>query len=382
MRKALIAVAAVLVALAVVPAALAKKVPTVPSITGAVYTTVDTHDANYPNECKNGNPAVNCNQYAAKQYVFLNGGPSKNHLTPDGVYFYAVLAPSGQSNANDGSPENLSDDYDCYKNREFVLTNGEVSAIQSSNDAACFTSGTPSAHTLDAPFVQLAPYADTPNPGGVYIMAVCYVGPAGTTTLQAPVTPDLCKFDAFKVLMDKSAPQCALISKSGNTISVAAQDTGAGLEDVDYTVNNATVTFPQPLVVGATTSFYINATKIDGTQGATLSLVVTDVAGNQTTCDPLFGARRVVRTAAVHAGGHTVLRNLRSDQGRLLVTTSSTQLRRAVVRVNGRTFAVLTLRPNAAVRLDLRSRLRPHRKNTISISTSGTRGTLHVRVSN
>jgi hypothetical protein len=382
MKRAVIALAVTLVALAAVPAALAKKVPTVPSITGAVFTTVDTHDPNYAAECKNGNPANNCNQYVAKQYVFLNGGPTKNHLSPDGVYFYAVLTPSGQSNANDGSAENLSDDYDCYKNREIVLTNGEVSAIQSSSDAGCFTSGTPFTHVFDKPFVQLAPYIDTPNPGGVYIMAVCYVGPAGTTALSAPVTPDLCKFDAFKVVADTTPPKCALISKSGTTISVSVEDTGAGLEDVDYTTSNATASFPQPLVVGATKAFYVNATKTDATQGATLKLVVTDVAGNQTVCDPLFGARKLSTSATVAAGGRTTLRNLRSDEGRLSLTTSSTKLRRAVVRVNGRTFAVVSLRPSAVFRLDLRSMLKPHRRNTVSISAAGTGGTLKIRVSN
>src|SRR3954469_15620832 len=126
MRKTGVAAMLVLFALAVVPAVQAKKVPTVPTINGAVFTTVDLHDANYPNECKNGNPAVNCNQYTAKKYVFLNGGPMHNHLTPDGVYFFVVLNPSGPANPVDGLPDNLSDDYDCYRNREFVIKNGEV----------------------------------------------------------------------------------------------------------------------------------------------------------------------------------------------------------------------------------------------------------------
>lgn len=30
----------------------------------------------------------------------------------------------------------------------------------------------------EAPFIRLFPYADTSNPGGVYIMAICSLGPS------------------------------------------------------------------------------------------------------------------------------------------------------------------------------------------------------------
>lgn len=53
--------------------------PSGPSINGAVYTTVDGN-TNYTGQCKNGNPLINCNIYFAKKFVFLNGGPSNNHL--------------------------------------------------------------------------------------------------------------------------------------------------------------------------------------------------------------------------------------------------------------------------------------------------------------
>src|SRR5207249_4556863 len=43
------------------------------------------------------------------------------------------------------------------------------------------------------PFIRLAPYADTTNPGGVYIMAICSLAKG------YPVEPRDCKYDAFKV---------------------------------------------------------------------------------------------------------------------------------------------------------------------------------------
>src|SRR6516225_9581109 len=60
-------------------------------VSGAIFTT----DAS-------GN-VVNQNQYAAKQDVYLNGGPGVNAppgaagLSPDGVYIFMVTDPSGKT---------------------------------------------------------------------------------------------------------------------------------------------------------------------------------------------------------------------------------------------------------------------------------------------
>jgi len=153
--------------------------PTAGAVSGAGYTTVNT-DVDGGNHCKNGNPAVNCNIYDGKEFVWLNGGPAANGLGPDGQYFFAVLAPGGQPNPNDGGAKNLSDDFDTFTNRTFTVTGGEVSAY----------AGT---HTFDSPFIRLFPYADTTNPGGVYIMAIC------SLDRGYPVEPRDCKYDAFKV---------------------------------------------------------------------------------------------------------------------------------------------------------------------------------------
>jgi hypothetical protein len=149
------------------------------AVSGGAYTTVNT-TVDGTNHCKNGNPPVNCNIYDGKQYVWLNGGPAANGLGPDGQYFFAVLEPGGQPNPNDGAPKNLSDDYDTYTNRTFTVSGGNVSAYAGS-------------HTYSPPLIRLAPYADTGNPGGVYIMAICYLGNG------YPVAPRDCKYDAFKV---------------------------------------------------------------------------------------------------------------------------------------------------------------------------------------
>lgn len=165
--------------LGVTVAGLAFLAPPAGAVSGGAYTTVNPA-VDGPNHCKNGNPGVNCNIYDGKEFVWLNGGPAANGLGPDGQYFFAVLVPGGQPDPNDGGPKNLSDDFDTVANRTFTVTNGEVSAY----------SGT---HTYSPPLIRLFPYADTTNPGGVYIMAIC------SLARGYPVEPRDCKYDAFKV---------------------------------------------------------------------------------------------------------------------------------------------------------------------------------------
>lgn len=173
------------------------------AVSGAAFTTVDEavdgsgHCQNSPN---------NCNIYDGKQYVWLNGGPVKNGLSPDGQYFFAVLDPGGQMDPNDGSGGNLSSGVDAYTNRSFTVAGGEVSGYGGNHwfDSGAGAPGSrPGSPDNSPPFIRLAPYDNTSNPGGVYILAICYIGADGT---QYPVTPSSCKFDAFKVNSGTPSP--------------------------------------------------------------------------------------------------------------------------------------------------------------------------------
>src|SRR3954447_968853 len=147
-------------------------------VTKAVSTTTNVTASTGSGSCVNGPPAgdpTNCNIYRAKEDVWLSGLPTD---LADGSYFLAVLDPGGQNDPNDGSPGLLSTD--SQADRTFTLSNGQITATSTST------------HEFFNNRVQLAPYADTPNPGGVYILAVCaYTG--------SRVDPSFCKFDAFKV---------------------------------------------------------------------------------------------------------------------------------------------------------------------------------------
>jgi hypothetical protein len=166
-------------------------------VTGAVNTTDDPGQLGFggvtTGPCLNGpSPSVNCNIYAQKEDVFLSGSPVQAALGT-GTYFFAVLSPGGQPDPNDGAAlkangddPNLSDEFDAWTKREFsVAADGTITNL--------------GGHFFDSANNKLpmAPYADTPNPGGVYILAVCKV-PSSPTGAPG-VDPSDCKYDAFKV---------------------------------------------------------------------------------------------------------------------------------------------------------------------------------------
>ena len=122
--------------------------------------------------------AVNKNHYESKCDVYLNGGPTGAALAA-GSYTYAVLSPSGQSDPND--PDTLLSS-DSNADRTF--------AVSSSGVISGGTHATSVATDTGAMLIQLCPFNDTSNGGGVYILAIC---PA------ANMTPSACKYDAFKV---------------------------------------------------------------------------------------------------------------------------------------------------------------------------------------
>jgi hypothetical protein len=215
-RVAGLAAALVLPLLAVLPiqAANASNHPT-----GAVSTTDNpgfVGPGGYTNlACLNGQPghttpAVNCNIYTDKRDVWLSGLPVQASLGA-GTYFFSVQVPGGQPDPNDAGAKNLSDTacapYSC------PAQNGDGSTIPSGDlwtnrefsvdgSGTITYSGVNATHEFDGANneIQLFPYDDTTNPGGVYILAVCEVPGSPSSGDGAPgVNPSNCKYDAFKV---------------------------------------------------------------------------------------------------------------------------------------------------------------------------------------
>jgi hypothetical protein len=176
MRKRFLALLGTVIAVIVVSATASANTP----VNGAAFTTTNTNKDG-TGHCKNGNEDVNCNIYDGKEFVWLNGGPDTAYVG-DGDYFFAVLEPGGQGGGddpNDLTPKNLSDDFDTYANRTFSVAGGTISYGGS--------------HDFDSNKIRLMPYADTSNPGGVYILAICSLADT------YPVDASDCKYDAFKI---------------------------------------------------------------------------------------------------------------------------------------------------------------------------------------
>ncbi len=331
-------------------------------VSGAAYTTTNTSvGADFGLDvCKNGSPGVNCNIYSGKQYVWTNGGPNTNKLLPAGTYFFAVLVPSGQQNPNDGQPQNLSDDYDTYQNRTFTVNNGEITSY-------------PGTHTFDTDEgdnnekkIRLYPYANTTNPGGVYIMAMCYLGASGTAY---PVDPKDCKYDAFKVpLDDRTPPECPAPTFGPNqagqhTATAVFKDPGGidRLEVID--IVNATYSISN-FFQGTTDPVTLTGTKINQAGASRLVVNVYDVAGNKNTCDPVLAnikGRTQTFKRLTHREHTVKIRNGRPGFNRVAIT------------VNGKRF-VVKLRPGQQRKISIRSALKVGKRNTVQLRGYGRAG--------
>lgn len=110
---------------------------------------------------------VNFNIYAAKEDVYLDGGPGPGAPATaagldDGTYVFQVTDPSGKVLLSQ----------DAAGCRQFTVSGGVITSVAPSGACAHLT-GTDIDH--NATTVQLMPYADTPNHGGVYKVWVTLV---------------------------------------------------------------------------------------------------------------------------------------------------------------------------------------------------------------
>ena len=102
---------------------------------------------------------VNVNQFPSKEAVYLDGGPGIGAPATaagldDGTYVFQVTDPSGRTLLS-------SDPARC---RQFTVSGGVITGVVGTDCSHA------TGHDVDhnATTVQLFPYNDTPNPGGVY----------------------------------------------------------------------------------------------------------------------------------------------------------------------------------------------------------------------
>jgi len=149
------------------------------ALSGAIFTTD-----------KNGHQ-VNGNIYKDKCDVYLDGGPGEmapvsSASLPEGWYYFQVTDPSGK--------ELLSTD-DISDRQFYVNINGVITAAISHPTNEDKGEG----KDYGAVVVQLCPYSDTPNNGGVYKVWVTRQEDYNPGSGRHGFIPALCKTDNFKV---------------------------------------------------------------------------------------------------------------------------------------------------------------------------------------
>jgi hypothetical protein len=168
------------VAIALTSVAVGVADPPATPLSGAIFTTDVT-----------GEP-VNLNHYAAKEDVYLNGGPGINAPDdaaglPAGTYYFQVTDPSGKTLLST----------DAIACRQFTVdASGVITGVTGPCPHATGADGEDGGAT-----VQLFPYLDTPNNGGVYKV---WVTPIDDLDCAAPgnkhcFVPHHSKTDNFKV---------------------------------------------------------------------------------------------------------------------------------------------------------------------------------------
>jgi hypothetical protein len=130
-----------------------------PPLSGAIFTTTVNGDV------VNGNT-----KYEFKTDVYLDGGPPLNAPQqaaglPDGDYYFQVTDPSGKKLLST----------DPVKCRRITVFNGIITSVANSDPACVHNTGSDVDHP-PAITVQLYPFIDTPNNGGVYKAWVTPVG--------------------------------------------------------------------------------------------------------------------------------------------------------------------------------------------------------------
>lgn len=131
-------------------------------------------------------------------------------------------------------------------------------------------------------------------PDAVVATVTCSAAGTYTATLTADDGNNAAVSDTTTVTVtdpapnDTTAPVCELVAASSAGITVRVADQGSGLDSIDVTrQKNANVVVPA-FNPGDTGDQMVTATKIKMGSGASVQMKATDLAGNETVCDPVI----------------------------------------------------------------------------------------------
>jgi len=177
----------------------------------------------------------------------------------------------------------------------------------------------------------------------------------------------------LRAAVDTTPPTCTLTSTLAGPpkeIQVTVQDTGSGLASIVPTTVNATATVPV-FAPGSTSAQLVIADKTDQSKPSSLTLKVTDVSGNSTTCDPWFGLSQTKTVGVLPVRFTHLLGNAATVVVRPLAGVRSVDL-----LVNGRLFHVAGLRPGNSTRVNIGAALRVGGTNVVVAKARGKHGAL------
>jgi hypothetical protein len=164
-------------------------------------------------------------------------------------------------------------------------------------------------------------------------------------------------------------PICTTTVSSGPPTQAVTtvQDTGSGLASIVVTQSDNADTPVPPFTVGTTDPVTITATKINQSQAAHVTIVVTDLAGNTVTCDPIISL--VQRSTKTDPQANRV--RVSQAENKIQIMNGAPGLRTVTALVNGTTFKVTGLRNDEVRTIDISSAMRPGNKNVIFIKGHG-----------
>lgn len=199
----------------------------------------------------------------------------------------------------------------------------------------------------------------------------------GTTTVQmnsAPAgqNPDslLWQVAGLRVQqLDVEGATCParVIAGPPTQLQVTVSDPQTGLQSIVVTQSDNADTPVPPFTVGTTDPVTITATKINQNQSAHVTIVVTDLAGNTVTCDPVITL--VQRSSTTDPQGSKSL--VDQAENKILIMNSTPGLKNLEVAVNGTKFKVTGLKDGENRTLDISRAMVPGSKNSITVKGHG-----------
>ncbi len=178
--------------------------------------------------------------------------------------------------------------------------------------------------------------------------------------------------------VDTIPPSCSfnVITGPPKQVQITVQDSVDGLASITLDTAhtfNVTISPALPITFSppTTSPVVVTATKVDQTQSASISLFVTDAAGNTSpNCDPVL--MPVVRDA----GQPTIVTatQITQSESKVHILNGNPGLSHLTALVNGRQFQELELVANQQVTLDISSALTAGNKNTVAFIASGKPG--------